>query len=101
MTHWLDRRTRERRKWWLTLLACAGMLTGSFFTCWWVMGCVKVERVQVGPDSWQDTYFERPATSKPIVDQDLATSQPASIPSDIQTPQEIIDELFGDFESYR
>lgn len=49
------------------------------------LDCVVIERVQVGPDTWPS----------------FTSSRPASQPSDIQTSQEIIDEVLGDIETSR
>ena len=61
-----------------------------------MMGCLQVERVQVGPDHWP---FESMSTTRPSYAN--PTSQPDPMEVDTQTAQEIIDELFGDLEANR
>lgn len=64
-------------------------------------GCVHVERVQVGPDNWPSLLSKQsPVTSKPHDDNGLREPlfSPASQPDDIQTPEEIIDELLEQYQ---
>jgi len=68
-------------------------------------GCVRVERVQGGPDNWPSLLSkppgkQSPVTSKPHDDNGLRVPlfSPASQPDDIQTPEEIIDELLEQYQ---
>jgi hypothetical protein len=51
----------------------SGVLLGAH------LGCVHVERVQFGPDSFWPVTGD--AAHNPPEDQDLSTSRPASVPS--------------------
>ena len=79
--------------------------TGLLQTCLILLGaivallalycrCVTIEEVQVGPDTWEGSFLARSPAERVNESGGPSDSQPAADPvSDIQSPQEILDEL--------